>query len=96
MGKAILAKKSDGLLIEHDISSILATEILPDNCTDEVKKAIIFIAWLERTFSRTRYPITIKGKIIEPSKQFNEKETKDILDKTKKTFLLLKEIYSKI
>ena len=94
--KAILHKKGHGVIISHDVSALLATEILPKHANEELRKAILFLAGLERMSSRTRYPISMKGKIVEPSKEFTQERAKTTFEKTIKTFKTLKKTLEKI
>ncbi len=90
--KAILFKKGHGVIISHDVSTLLATEVLPKHENEDLKDAILFLAGLERMFSRTRYPISFKGKIVEPSKEFTKDIAEKMLARTVKAFNVLKKV----
>lgn len=92
IAKAILTKKGHGVIISHDVSTLLATEILPQVSDEDIKQAILFLAGLERMFSKTRYPISVKGKIIEPSREFSREKAETTLSKTRKSFKLLEKL----
>lgn len=96
VAKAILFEVGHGVIISHDVSSLLATEILSKFSEEKVKNAILFIAGLERMFGRTRYPISLKGKIIEPSKEFTKEKAEEVIRKTQKYFRILREVFRKI
>ena len=78
--KAFLTLDGHGIIPQHKVSDFMS-ELLNKYPKVRMKltKVVKHMNYLEDFSGKTKYPIRIRGKLIIPSEQFNEKEAENCL-----------------